>query len=95
VRLLLDKRIRQRCRVHPAPPHLAQIGALPLVERVALSLGLGHEVGDLRRGEMLMADHPQGRELLRSGRGPACWHHRCGVPVEHRDRSLNRSDPAK
>ncbi len=81
--------------MQPAPPHLAQIGALPFVERAVFTLGFGEQVADLRRGEMLMGDATQSRELLRPSCGPACRHHGRGIPMEHRDRSLDRSKPAK
>ena len=91
----LDEIGRDGSGVAPAPPHLAQIGALPWPERRCFSFRSVEQIGDFGCGQQLMRDAAQGRELLRSRRGAARRHHRGGVPMQHRDRLLDRAEPAK
>ena len=94
-RQCLDEIARHRGGMAPTAAHLAQVGLLPKSEIRFLGLRGGEQIGDLGRGEQLMGDAAQGRELLGACRGAARRHHRRGVPMQHRNRLLDRAEAAK
>jgi hypothetical protein len=91
----LDEIARHRRGMARAAPHLAQIGALPGAEARRLGVGRGNQVGDLGRREQLMGDAAQRRELLGARRAATRRHHGRGIPMQDRDRLLDRADAAK
>ena len=76
-------------------------GAAARSEQLATLRGIAHqlltasEIADFRRGQELMRDQAQRRQLLGPRRAAARRHHRRGVPMQHRDRLLDRAEAAK
>ena len=91
----LDEVGRQGTLMHPGAAHLAQVGGLPRVERGPALLRARQEIGHLRRGDHLVGDHAQRRELVGAIAAGAVGHHGRAIPVQDRRRATDIAQPGE
>ena len=77
------------------PPHLAQVGALPIVEKATVLIRSVQEVARVARGEKLMGEALERCELIGATVSGSVRHHGFGIPLQNADRVLDRADAGK
>ncbi len=90
----LDEIGRHRRGMEPFAAHFPEIGALPGIEP-GFGLRGGEQIGQIRAGQQLVADHVK-RGLLFGARGGAPFgHHGVGVPAQESRGLLQQAEAAE
>ncbi len=92
-RARLDEVGRQGALMHPGTAHLAQVGGLPGIERGPALLRACEKIGHLGRGDDLVGDDAQGRELVGAILAGAVRHHGRTIPVQDRRGAADGAQP--
>ena len=91
----LDEIARQGAFMHPAAPHLVQVGGLPRIEPGGALLRPRQQFGHVGRHHDLVGDPAEGCELVGAVFAGAVGHHGRAIPVQDRAGAVDRAHAGK